>query len=57
MAKVYLKKNAKLCVVGAELRLMGIVMKQRLADGSYVVYKSAAVKRLQIEKNKENNRL
>ena len=53
MAKVYLKKNAKLCVVGAELRLMGIVMKQRLADGSYVVYKSAAVNRLQIEKKRK----
>ena len=39
MAKVYLTKKANIYSVAAKLRLMGIVMKQRLDDGSYVVYK------------------
>ena len=39
MAKLFLKKRANKGLVTAQLRLLGIVMKQQLPDGSYVIYK------------------
>ena len=44
MAKVYLTKRANIRCVSAALRLMGIVMKQQLPDGSYVIYKKKGSK-------------
>lgn len=39
MAKVYLSKRANRLHVSAQLRLLGIIMKQQLPDGSYMAYK------------------
>ena len=39
MAKMYLKQGAKPEIIAKRLKKQGIIVKRKLPDGSYVIYK------------------